>query len=215
MTKSFAAGLFKGGMMSRSQFINRSTFLGLLLAACGLLLVAGCATVAPYHFTNFTIDQDALAGMRQKRVAVLSFGDQSGDWQTSGNAMADEFSLQLGKTGRFDIVERTRVTDLFREQDFDPQRLDPTSAAHIGDMLGAHGVIMGTITHYRPGKVGLSIKLVVVETGRIAWQASDVLSGHDERVQALVSDQEDRERLITSPEYLGQMLCRLMAETLK
>ncbi len=201
--------------MSRSQFTNRSTLPGLLLAACGLLLVAGCATVAPYHFTNFTTDYDALDGMRQKQVAVLSFGDQSGDWQTSGNAMADEFSLQLGKTGRFDIVERTRVTDLFREQDFDPQRLDPASAAKIGNMLGAHGVIMGTITSYRPGKVGLSVKLVVVETGRIAWQASDVLSGHDERVQALVSDQEDRERLITSPEYLGQMLCRLMAETMK
>jgi hypothetical protein len=144
MTKSFAASLSKGGMMSRSQFTNSSTLPGLLLAACSLLLVAGCATVAPYHFTNFTTDLDALAGMRQKQVAVLSFGDQSGDWQTSGNAMADEFSLQLGKVGRFDIVERTRVTDLFREQDFDPQRLDPSSAAHIGNMLGAHGVIMGT-----------------------------------------------------------------------
>ena len=184
-------------------------------ALCLLLLVAACATVAPYHFTNFTTDYDALDGMRQKQVAVLSFGDQSGNWQTSGNAMADEFSLQLGKTGRFDIVERKRVTELFREQDFDPQRLDPASAAEYGNMLGAHGVIMGTITSYRPGKVGLSVKLVVVETGRIAWQASDVLSGHDERVQALVSDSEDRERAEHSPEFLGRILCQLMAETMK
>jgi len=76
-------------------------------------------------------------------------------------------------------------------------------------------VFTGTVSEFRPGKVGLNVKLVVVETGRIAWQASDVLSGYDARVQALVADPEDRERAEHSPEYLGRILCQLMAETMK
>lgn len=194
--------------MSRNRRTIRSTLLG-------LLLVASCATVAPYRFTNFTTDFDALDAMRQKRVAVLAFDEPSGDWRTTGNLLSDEFSLQLGKTGRFDIVEREKVNELFREQDFDPNRLDASTAADYGKMLGAHGVFMGTVTEFRRGKVGLNVKLVVVETGRIAWQASDILSGYDARVRALVDDPEDRERLEHSPEFLGRMLCQLMAETMK
>lgn len=185
--------------------------IGLLAAA----LLAGCAEhYLPYRFSNYTTDYGALDNMRQKRVAVLNFDDIS-NGALAGNELSDEFSLQLGKIGRFDIIERQRVSDLFREQDFDPQRLDASTAAQIGKMLGAHGVIMGKVTEYRRGKVGLNVKLVVVETGEIAWQGSDVLSARDGRVQALVTDPGDQERLFNTPEYLGQVLCRLMAETFK
>jgi TolB-like protein len=181
----------------------------------GLLLLAGCAEhYVPYRFTNYTTDHGALDNMLQKRVAVLPFDNALGGY-TEASAIADEFSLQLGKIGRFDIVERERVTELFKEQDFDPKRLDAKTAVAIGKMLGAHGVVMGNVTEYRAGRVGLQVKLVGVETGEIAWQASDILSARDGRVLALVTEPLDRERLKSQPEYLGQVLCRLMAETLK
>ena len=128
--------------------------------------------------------------------------------------MADEFNVQLGKVGNFELVERQKVQDLFKEQDFDPKRLDPETAVKIGKMLGAHGVILGNVTVYTEGKVGASVKLVSVETGKQIWQASDVLNGDDKRVKILV-EKADRYRLEEDPEFLSQILCRLMAETLK
>jgi PBP1b-binding outer membrane lipoprotein LpoB len=185
------------------------------IALLAAMLLVGCAEhYLPYRFTNFTTDQGALGSMSQRRVAVLTFDDISGTLG-AGAELSDQFSIQLGKTGRFDIVERQKVTDLFREQDFDPARLDAGTAVKIGKMLGAHGVIMGKVTEYRHGKVGLTAKLVVVETGEIAWQGSDVISAHDGRVQALVPDPSDQERLFNTPEYLAQVLCQLMAETVK
>ncbi len=169
-----------------------------------------CA-VAPYKLTNYFYSSAAMTDIKAKRVAVLPFGAH---YSRAGTDMADEFNVQLGKIGVFDLVERQRVEDLFKEQDFDPKRLDPETAVKIGKMLGAHGVIMGNVTSYEEGKVGASIKLVSVETGKQVWQASDVLNGRDKRVQVLV-DKADRYRLVEDEAYLSQILCQLMAETLK
>lgn len=58
------------------------------------------------------------------------------------------------------------------------------------------------------------MKLVSVETGKQIWQAMDELNGDDKRVEALV-DKADRYRLDEDPAFLSQVLCHLMAETLK
>ncbi|MEO0077878.1 MAG: CsgG/HfaB family protein [candidate division WOR-3 bacterium] len=168
-----------------------------------------CATARPYRFTNFTQNAQAMASIRANRVAVLPLAGPE------GTRFADEFSLQLGKLGRFDIVERQRISDLYREQDMDPARVDKTTAVQLGKMLGAHAVVMGTITDYRPGRVGASVRLVSVETGEIAWQGSDALSGGDARVQALVEDRADRARLGRDADYLAMWLARLMAESIR
>jgi len=175
------------------------------------VLFLACAHVTPYKMTNYFMNDAALGALRAQRVAVLPF---SGVTSRAGTEMADEFNVQLGKIKIFDLVERQKVQDLFKEQDFDPKRLDPETAVKIGKMLGAHGVVMGNVTNYGEGKVGASVKLVSVETGTQIWQASDVLNGDDKRVKILV-DKPDRYRLVEDPAFLSQILCRLMAETLK
>ncbi|MEO0225566.1 MAG: CsgG/HfaB family protein [candidate division WOR-3 bacterium] len=175
------------------------------------LIFFACRHVTPYKLTNYFLNESAMSELRAKRVAVLPFGATASRY---GTQMADEFNVQLGKLGIFELVERQRVEELFKEQDFDPKRLDPETAVKIGKMLGAHGVILGNVMAYSEGKVGASVKLVNVETGEQIWQASDVLNGDDKRVKKLV-EKSDHYRLLEDPAFLSQVLCRLMAETLK
>ncbi len=117
-----------------------------------LLLTAllGCAA-APRRVTNFFIDED-LARLRRNTVAVLPFDNLSG-FIGADFLVTDEFNLQLGRTGYFDLVERVRVAELYKEQDLDPHRIDQTTAVRVGKMLGAHAVVLGTVTSYEPSEI--------------------------------------------------------------
>jgi TolB-like protein len=118
------------------------------LACCWSLLSSfNCATVRPYRVTDF-FRSPRIAEQGIKRVAVLPFQNLSGD-KAAGGVVTEEFMLQLGKTGLFDLVERGRIEELWREQDLDTlSRFDEATAVRIGKMLGAEGVILGTVTKY-------------------------------------------------------------------
>ncbi len=170
-----------------------------------------CAPPKPYQFKNFSLQEDALSDLREKRIAVLPFESPYGI--EIGRRAAEEMSLQIGKLGNFAIVEREKIEELWKEQDLDKRRIDENTAVAIGKMLGAHGVIFGSVREYKRGKIGLAVRLVSVETGRLIWQASDIISGSDRRIQARFSEREDRERLSEDPDFLLSLLCRLFAET--
>jgi len=186
----------------------------ILICFLTLMVVNGCAPVKPYRVTNFFVDKKAVLELHAQRVAVLPFENSSGDY-SAGPKVTDEFNLQLGKLGQFDLVERIRIEALYKEQDFDPNRIDQETAVKIGKMLGAHGVILGNVIEYSKGKVGVSIRLVNVETGKQIWQARDTLYGGDRRVKVIVDGFWQKIRLKQDKEFLTQILCQLLAETFK
>ena len=183
-----------------------------ILILLSFVVVCGCAAPQAYKVTNFFLDANSLKDIREKRVAVLPFKNVSGDF-LAGEKATEEFNLQLGKTGHFTLVERLRIQEVFKEQDFDPERLDEATAVKIGKMLGAHGVVLGTLSAYKPGEAGISVRLVSVEKGSQVWQAKDTFRSSDPRIQALVGS-ADRDRLKKDPEFLLQILCREIANTL-
>jgi TolB-like protein len=178
------------------------------------LIIFGCAPAKPYRVTNFFVDKEAVYELRAQRVAVLPFENSTSDYSASPK-VTDEFNLQLGKLGYFDLVERLRIEELYKEQDFDPNRIDEATAVKIGKMLGAHAVILGNVIEYSKGKVGISIRLVNVETGKQIWQARDTIYGTDRRVKVLVDGFWQKLRLRKDKEFLTQILCQLLAETFK
>jgi TolB-like protein len=118
------------------------------LACCWSLLSSlNCATVRPYRVTDF-FRSPRIAEQEIKRVAVLPFENLTGH-EAAGGVVTEEFMLQLGRTGMFDLVERGRIEELWKEQDLDTlARFDEAAAVRIGKMLGADGVILGTVTKY-------------------------------------------------------------------
>jgi TolB-like protein len=182
-----------------------------LLPALALIAAAAlsCATLRPYRFAGHTNDRQALANIGTGPVAVLPFSGPD------GNFLADFLTDEMERQKRFEIVNRNYVAELYRVQELDEDRVDQVKAAHLGRMLGARAVLLGTISDYRPGRISASARLVAVETGTVVWQGSDALSAADPRVQSLVQGRDDRNKLRTSPDYLCQWFCRLLAESMK
>ena len=103
-----------------------------------------------------------------ERIAILPF---PGD---SNNLFGDNFSIYLGKYTSFNIVERRKVQSLFSEQDFYPNRIERSTAARIGRMLGVQALVLGEVLdgeeilgNYQGT---LKLRIVNVETGSILAQ---------------------------------------------
>lgn len=131
-------------------------------------VIAGCASapepidrVSTFRLDHFAT-KERLHAISGNKLAVLPFASPEADlgWQ-----YAEEFSLFIGKLKRFEMVERMQVQKLFDEQDFDPNRIDDTTAVRIGKMLGAKGVIVGSAADY------VNARLVDTETGAHIWNA--------------------------------------------
>lgn len=235
-----------------------------------------CAPVKPYKITNF-FRSSKIEERQIRRIAILPFENLT-DFKGAGVIVTDEFNLQVGKLGRFDLVERLKVEELFKEQDMDTVRFDPLTVAKIGKMLGAQGVILGSVTNFTPhpnavidtsrrhrhegedlppviivgdhhhngddddfwkvacivgavltvipltylllkskpsAQVGISARLVDVETGEQLWQVKDLFKGRNKSVKELVKVKEDKKRLIYDVEYLTRILSQEMVETLR
>jgi len=259
--------------MCKKDRISFKLLTFLLIAS--LLNLTGCAGIKPYRVNNFFIN-DSINDLRYKRVAVLPF-DNLTQVKEASLLVTDEFNLQLGKLGKFDLVERIKVDALLKEQDFPKDRIDEATAVKIGKMLGAHAVVLGVITKYVPysqdkqvtqtqslptpivieeqryqkdkdkdedetnlfdtiifigtiisvvgilyllfvqpsAEVGISVRMINVETGQHLWQARDTFKGNRPSLKTLVKTREERKRLRKDIDFLTQQLCQKLAETLK
>ena len=128
------------------------------------LFAVQCASapVKPYEVSNsFRSKLIEQRGIR--RIAVLPF-DNASDDRIAGPLVAEELNLQLGKLGVFDLIERTRITELLKEQDLDTlSRLDASTAAKIGKLLGVQAVVMGSVTKFRRHPSDKQDTVVIVE----------------------------------------------------
>jgi curli biogenesis system outer membrane secretion channel CsgG len=102
----------------------------------------------------------AASAQHKKRVAVLNF--DYGTVQSSVSAMfgtntnvdvgkgvSDLLVQQLVTDGKYSMIERNAIDKILNEQNFaNSDRVDPTTAAKIGKILGVDAVVMGTITQF-------------------------------------------------------------------
>ncbi len=80
-------------------------------------------------------------------VAVLDFSGGSLLQEHLRFSMSDMLITALVQAGRFTVVERERVADLRREQEFQQGGMvDPATAVQVGRLLGAELVVHGVVT---------------------------------------------------------------------
>lgn len=100
----------------------------------------------------------AASAQKKKRVAVLNFEYATVQSQVAavfgtnvdvGKGISDLLVQQLVTDGKYSLIERNAIDKIMNEQDFaNSNRVDATTAAKIGKILGVDAVIMGSITQF-------------------------------------------------------------------
>lgn len=84
------------------------------------------------------------------RVAVMDFDNktQYGGWRL-GRGASDMLTTELVKTKKFRMMERDKLASLLKEQDLGVSgRIDPSTAARIGKVIGVQYIVTGAVTEY-------------------------------------------------------------------
>lgn len=151
------------------------------------------------------------------RIAVMDFDNKSqyGGWAV-GQGAADILTTELVKTSKYEIFERERLSAIIREQDLGgTDRLDPTSVAKIGKLIGVNYIVTGAVTEYGQsrssaggggfdfGKQGyhaaVDVRIIDAVTGKIVFaeSASQSKSSRHVRVFGIGGGEGFNEKLAT------------------
>ncbi len=109
-------------------------------------------------WTSLVLAAATLCAQPKKRVAVLDFdyatvrSSVAAIWGTDrdvGKGVADLLVEKLVQGGVYTVVERKAIDKVLAEQNFSvSDRVDPTTAAKIGRILGVDAIIIGSITQF-------------------------------------------------------------------
>ena len=83
-----------------------------------------------------------------------------------GFAIADLLTNDLSRSARVTVVERSRLTEILREQDLvRTGRIDSASAPRVGKLLRARRLVLGSVDTMGGGQLRLSLRVADVESG--------------------------------------------------
>ncbi|MEP0355525.1 CsgG/HfaB family protein [Paraglaciecola sp.] len=132
-----------------------------------------------------TISIDAFAA---PRVAIVDFENRTQyrtSWRLNTGA-ADMLTTELVKATKLDVFERERMSSILKEQDFGQSgRIDPSTAAEIGRLIGVDFIVTGAITEFGVSTSGgggggvnigkknfmasVDVRIIDVNTGQIVF----------------------------------------------
>jgi curli biogenesis system outer membrane secretion channel CsgG len=97
-------------------------------------------------------------GQQKKRVAIMNFDYSTvysgisaifGSHQDVGKGVADLVVEKLVNDATYSVIERKALDKILTEQNFsNSDRVDPTTAAKLGKMLGADAIVLGSIVQF-------------------------------------------------------------------
>ncbi len=108
------------------------------------------------------------AQQKKTTVAVLEFQTTGGLEKSEVSALSNRFRGILVKTNAFEVVEREKMNEVLRAQDFNVSDACNTAecAVQVGQLLGVEAMIAGDL-----GKIGetytIDLRLIDVQSGKI------------------------------------------------
>ncbi|MEO0114105.1 MAG: CsgG/HfaB family protein [candidate division WOR-3 bacterium] len=118
-----------------------------------IFLMLGCGTALrsiqqEYSDSAFSPNFDQTKIYRLVLLPVNATGIRLNP--SEANALYDFIALELLKTNRFSLVERNRIEDILKEQEFGVSGIvDASTAAKIGKVLGADAVMLTEVTELK------------------------------------------------------------------
>ncbi len=159
------------------------------------MALVSCASLNPerYESNPYILDYTFSPKFDPDSVGTVAvFSRLEGAPKPSLDKVAyDAAALQLLRTGKVDVVDRARVEEILKEQEFSYSGfVDQKTAVRLGKLLGAHAVLFLDFINVEEDMdsytVRVNAKLIDVETGRILYVASALGGGWD--IETAVSD---------------------------
>ena len=172
-------------------FFNQKLRSVSLLTSIGifLLMSLGCGHGKTSVFSKPTIGSNGILLYAPwnptKKVCVLPFDNISKEQDVNLKVM-EIFLTELFSAGIFeDIVDPIQANAALGGMRIrKPDSLDKETIKALGDRLGVQYLILGSVTDYDYGKakdsaaqVGLSVRMIDVDTGNILWTGNDYKNG--------------------------------------
>ncbi|MFN0118361.1 MAG: CsgG/HfaB family protein [Elusimicrobiota bacterium] len=121
----------------------------------------------------------------KRRIGVVAFDNKAPyGQQRIGDTATDILITELTKSGKFIVVERSKLDKIMEEQKFGQSgAVDPGTAAQIGKILGLNAIVTGSVSQFGLKKEGkdfiisqskqqivectVDVRVVDVETGQV------------------------------------------------
>ncbi len=158
-----------------------------LILTTGLATVlAGCAAPSGYSSGGAGTGEPNVYVAREAagidKVGILPFKAAT---ELIGSSVSDMFVTELMKMGRYELVERSQMSGVLGETEVALSGLTAGQAAQVGQMAGANGVVIGTVSEYEMvaigGRtypvVGVSVRLIDTNSGKILWSVDHAERG--------------------------------------
>lgn len=147
--------------------------------AGGLALLSGCVSSEQAYFLNTESSANvyvAPVASSIRKIAVLPFKAET---ELIGGSVSDMFVTELLRAGRYELVERSQMAKVLGESELALSGLSDARAAEVASMLGADGVVIGTVDEYGTvavgghpyPQVGISVRMIDIANGKIMWSA--------------------------------------------
>ena len=122
----------------------------------------------------------ATAQNKKMKIAVMDFKAGVGVNVSEVEGLSDMLINTLFETKKFDIVERSQINQVLKEQKFQNSELTNDQLAQVGRILGVESVLIGTVNFLAEhknidgsmtGEYNVDIRAVDVESGQIVTTA--------------------------------------------
>ncbi len=150
-----------------------------------VLAGAGCATrtasgplALPHNWDDRYLDLAVDKASVRPTLAVLPFTVGDHVKNVGDLHIGDILATALFKTGRFDMVERSKLNEILKEQRFSRSGMvDESTAAQIGKLVGASAVVFGTLSTAAQQKLDRFAYDVIQTDVRLEARAVETTTG--------------------------------------
>ena len=131
---------------------------------------------------------NVFVGQAQSSIVKVAVMPLKAATELIGSSVSDMVVTELSRTQRYQLVERGQMSQFLSETELAMAGLSEAKAVEAAKLLGADGVVIGTVDEYtmqaKGGKtyavVGLSIRLIDCANGQIIWSADHArMAGSD------------------------------------
>ncbi|MCX6996236.1 MAG: hypothetical protein NTV49_03925, partial [Kiritimatiellaeota bacterium] len=143
------------------------------------VLLLGCATPDELYFRDVHSRASVYVApvpAAIHKVAIMPFKSPT---ELIGLSVSDLFVTEMLRAGRYELVERSQMAKVLSESELSLAGLSATKAAEVGNMIGADGVVIGTVDEYATVAqrghpypvVAISVRMIDCASGKVLWSA--------------------------------------------